>query len=647
MKKLLLLALVGLAAGAALLAQDATAPALKVSGSLSFGIGDKDAGDSNTDTPAFAPFESKSATATITAASADEKVSATVDLDLMAAATAVTKTAFNASAMTANPLAKPAYDADPTEYSAYLPWAELKELKDWYNGRDDADIIDSGTKIWVEADITALIATLKGTVGTESYNFDNGSTSSEIKLIDDSGFTVAAIQDGGTLEHIGVLVDATFTGTFQVALGTAVNNAVAKILETATHADLKAIDDGSELTTFINAALTGLSNPTTPTQYDVFVKLTADDRNRLEEAADLWYSFLAVGQLGLLTANDMTLEGTTTLTQNILKSATIKFNKVFGILDIAYLYGGQHVSAGSINADSSGHQSDAVSAYSGLTLGLASDVVAGLSAGLGLFIDSNGVAAAVSDTWHTLFDEAASEDVPVWGLEVGGGYTAALGDISVGAKAEFGLYNLLGGSPAWALSVMPSFSGFGASVNAEFAYGLGGLMYLKAGASYSIMGITPSATFHMVKPGESGKNLAYAGTPTSVLGDVKAGDGMAIEGGLSVNVATLAGGNLPLGLTPTVNGGLVVGLVTDEDAQIGWNAGLSVGLLDMLTIAAGLSSDPVGNEGTTDAGETLDWNASVALKYAIATLKLGVSSAYSAADDRSKVGWSLTGSVSF
>jgi hypothetical protein len=357
---------------------------------------------------------------------------------------------------------------------------------------------------------------------------------------------------------------------------------------------------------------------------------------------------MIVSTFGLSSADTQEYTATSTVTQNIITSATLKFNKVFGVLDIAYLYGGQHVGAGSINADSSGHKSDGVGAYSGLTLGLASDVVAGLSAGAGLFIDSNGVAAAVSDKWYTLFDETAAEDAPVLGLEVNGGYTLALGDISLGAKVEFGMYDL-GGTPAWAFAVMPSFSGFGAAVNGEFAYGLGGLMYLKAGASYGIMGITPSVTFHMVNAGESGKELAYTSSPTSVLGDVKgdAAGGIAVEGGLSVNVATLAGGELPLGLAPTVSGGLVFGKRTDADSKIGWNAGLSVGLLDMITVAAGLSSDPIGNEGTTDAGETLDWNASVALKYAIATLKLGVSSAYSAADDRSKVGWSLTGSVSF
>jgi len=650
MKRILLLAFVGLAtASVALLAEEmTTGPVLVVTGSVTIGIGDTDTG-SWPDLPSYAPFEATTATATIGVASADEKVSATVDLDLLAGATAVTKTAVDMSDLfaslgflsTPNPLAALPYASTTyMQYARYNSWVQLGLLVAWYNGYAD-DVIGSGTtSIWDSADITALIATLTSLnyVSTDNPDgtFDDGSTAAEFVLVgttndDGTDWDETTVQTGGYLEDIAAALTAFTTGID--GLDTAVDDAVENILDTAASLTLNAINTAAGVKNFL-----GQVQVAGTTQADEFIALTQADRDLLEQAADLVYTYGNVG-----ADNDLTLDGTSTLTSNVITGATLKFNKLFGLIDIAYLFGGQHAAAGSINVDSSGHQSDAVKAYSGLTLGLASDVVPGLNAGVGLYIDSNGVAAAVDDSWYTLFDETVAADTPMYGLGVNAGYIASIGeDIKAGAKAYLGLYDLLG-TPVFAFSVKPTFSGFGAAVDAEFAYGLGGLMYLKAGASYTIKGITPSATFHMVKPGASGKFLAYAETPSSVLAKVKNGDGIAIEAGLQVDVAALVGGTLPLDLAPSVNGGLTYGMLTAATGDLAWNAGVSIGLLKVLTIAGGLSADPVGNEATG----TLDWNASVAVKYSIATIKAQVKSAYSAADDRAKIGYSLTGTVSF
>ena len=317
-------------------------------------------------------------------------------------------------------------------------------------------------------------------------------------------------------------------------------------------------------------------------------EFTADDRALLKQALDLEAAYTSLND-----AADPSV--TTTVTAPaFITSATLSLNQIGGVVDATFLFGGQHVSAGSINVDGSGHSATAVSGYHGMTLGLSSGVVEGANASLGVYIDDNGVKSAASDDFTTWTDESQAVVDPVYGATIGGGYSTEVAGLTAGGNLAFGLYDLLG-TPAWALSVMPSVSGLGGSADLEIAYGLD-LFYTKAALSYGIMGITPTATIHFIS--ETGDNaLAYAATPTSVLGNLKATGGFGADLGLAADLGQF------LPIASSINAGLDMGFPTGGSLEMAWSAGLSVTPLTGLTASASFSGDQVaGNFTRTSTG---------------------------------------------
>ncbi len=273
-------------------------------------------------------------------------------------------------------------------------------------------------------------------------------------------------------------------------------------------------------------------------------------------------------------------------------------------------------------------------------MALTSGVANGLTAGATLYIDSNDVTNQVNVTpnWYTWLDEGADNAAavePVYGLALNGGYTYALSDdMSVGATGTLCLYDLLGGSSmANAFSIAPSFSGLGAKVSGEFDYGLGGLMYGKGSASYTIMGLTPSVTFHYVV-NTSDYVLAYASTPTSVLAKVKNSGGMAVEGGLSADLSKF----VPVPVT--VSGGATYGMPEGADKVLAWNGGVSVVPAKDLTLSANASADAV-------AGSTFNYSLGASYAYSSATISAAFTNTYNSTLVRDVKGWSLGAKVSF
>jgi len=187
---------------------------------------------------------------------------------------------------------------------------------------------------------------------------------------------------------------------------------------------------------------------------------TADEKAAAETESDLYNSFVEyVYGIDLTDIAEDTAAASTPI-----KSAYLRLNGVGGVVDIEFEINGKAVGVGSM-----------VSSYKatgdaelGLTVGLASGVVPGLSASLLLNQSEN--AAAVSDSGDTWSDESADVTKSTLGTQLNVGYTADLGFGSAGATVKFGIidFSAVGESLVIALEptlAMPDM--FGLSVSGE------------------------------------------------------------------------------------------------------------------------------------------------------------------------------------
>ncbi|MFW5729134.1 MAG: hypothetical protein ACOCYG_05670, partial [Spirochaetota bacterium] len=555
MKKLSLFLVVFLVLASFAFAQEeeAAESPLTATGSLSFSLGDSKAFDDTT-TPLPVFSSTKSATATLGLATEDEKVSGTIGVNLLAPVSVSSE-----------------YD-EPTEYekynedvykspAEYRDWVDLGRYVDFYNAHiDDKTAVDEDS-IWdADDDIDGLLDTLNANT-TDVAKIDSDALALFTPVAEDAGDDQFVWDDESAADVV------TANAAFQVDLGTYVFNALQNIIDEGTEdngvadiitvAQLSAIGDVTEA---INDATV-----------EEIGELDADGRAIISQAVDLELAYKSIGEAG-----DPTV--TSTVTQDFITSATLSLNQIGGVVDATFLFGGQHVSAGSINVDGSGHTATAVKPYHGMTLGLSSGVVEGASASMGLYIDDNGVKSAASDDFTTWIDEEQAVVDPKYGMTLGGGYSTSFGDISAGGNLAFGLYDLLG-TPAWAVSVMPSVSGMGGSADIEIAYGIDSLLYTKAALSYGIMGITPTATIHFINKGGD-DSLAYSADPTSVIGETKNAGGFATELGLGADLGQF------LPVPASIDAGLDLGFPTDGELAMAWSAGLSVTPLTGLTASA-------------------------------------------------------------
>ena len=628
MKKLSLFLVVFLVLGSFAFGQEeeAMASPLTATGSLNFSLGDSKAfDDTTTSLPVFS--STKAATATLGLATADEKVTGTIGVNLLAPVS-VTSTYTDTDSLYTqyNDYA----DVTPGDYQA---WLEINTLVDFWNANYDTEIaagINEGDPIFGDA---ANQQAIQDAVETALNGGDNSTTLADTDS-DLGDLTLFTPVDGGT--EAADVADDEFAFTLQAGVDVVsqredVLDALADQMELAIG---RVLAGGStQLQSTFGAGLdyntpgTTLKSQIADSQYETVDDFTGDDRALLQQALDLELAALTLLEpAGPSVASD--------LTQSFITGATLSLNKIGGVVDATFLFGEQHVSAGSINVDGSGHIEDAVDAYHGMTLGLSSGVVEGANASVGVYIDDNGVQAAADDDPYTWTDESQAVVDPVYGMTLGGGYSTEVAGLTAGGNLAFGLYDLLG-TPAWALSVMPSVSGLGGSADLEIAYGLD-LFYTKAALSYGIMGITPTATIHFIS--ETGDNaLAYAETPTSVLGNLKATGGFGADLGLAADLGQF------LPIASSINAGLDMGFPTGGGLEMAWSAGLSVTPLTGLTASASFSGDQVAGNFT----ENINWSTGLSYSYGIATVSASVGRSWSAADEASTASWSLGTSVSF
>ncbi len=612
MKKLSLFLVVFLVLASFAFAQEeeAAASPLTATGSLSFSLGDSKAfEDTTTDLPIFS--STKAATATLGLATADEKVSGTVSVNLLAPVSVATTASVDRFV--------DLYNADTNKVADdYVPWIELQAYGSFWNDHA-ADEIAAGTaegdSIWDTDDDFASLLT---TVNTNTDFAEEGSTADTFSFFTALAPESTADDDD---EFVWSTAIAGEVNTANTSLQGDLDNYVARAKENI-------INSGSDDLAAIVATPTGdiaaQVNDATVVEID---DLSADDIALLKQALDLESAY------GNVTA-DAATEYTSKVTQTFVTAATLSLNQIGGVVDATFLFGGQHVSAGSINVDGSGHTSTAVKAYHGMTLGLSSGVVEGANASLGVYIDDNGVKASASDDIGTWDDESQDVVDPKYGMTLGGGYSTSFGDLTAGGNLAFGLYDLLG-TPAWAVSVMPSVSGMGGSADIEIAYGLD-LFYTKAALSYAIMGITPTATIHYINEMD-GNSLAYAKTPTSVLAELKNAGGFGADLGLGVDLGQF------LPVASSINAGLDLGFPTGGEMAMAWSAGLSVTPLTGLTASASFSGDEVAGNFM----ENINWSTGLSYAYGVATVSASVGQSYSAATGAATSSWSIGTSVSF
>jgi hypothetical protein len=600
-----LLLVLGLASGFA-----ADSP-VAVTGSLGFGIGVPDFAAGNPIYPQFNAYESSSATATLKASLANDAITAGVDINLMALPT-VTRTdaAFQQLYPAQDPLLGGAF---VNNWAApYKEWLKLSGyVTFWNNNYGDVDVIDGATTIWKTGDLAAAYATL--TAQDKGGLLD--ATSAE------SAIVIYAFANADFAKTPVLTALTTESGNFFTKVDAAVENALAYIIgktSAAVQADIAA-SAGALLSDKFVAYLANGSTGLTYTQIAAFA---ADDRAYLKQAADLYVAWQnAVGAVGIAQAASLAVKG------NFLSGANVTFHKVAGLLDISYLFGGQHAAAGSINADYSGHSSTAVSSYSGLSVALASGVVPGVTGGLSFY--ASAPSAEVTDVWYNILDVPATITEPAYGLGVNAGYSMAIMEgTTVGADVMFAMYDLLA-TRSWAFSVKPAFSGFGATVGGEFAYGLDGVMIASVNASYAIMGITVSPFFKYAAKGTA-YVPAYVATVTTIDQSIMNGGGYDVGANLSADISKLVAA-VPV----TVTAGLTYGAATLE-----WNAGLSATMMGF-TLAANANSAPLLTTGN------LDYSVSLSYAYDKATLKAAYTSAWSAALGYQVNGLGLTCALSF
>lgn len=578
-----------------------------VTGSVSFSLGDSTS--SETTLPVYSA--AKSATAAITVATDDEKVVASVGLNLLPAVTSTYNYGTDNDYGTQ-------YDIDLKAEQYIVGWADYQQLIAVAGFWVDNDEYETAAEEMAFGDADDEEAQLLAAINAASTNVDAAYLDDDgdlaIRDAEESGAPAADVDADTEFEYttaVGADMGAILTAATGY-LDTEVDEAVATICDEADETEIDALTTVVGLVAYVNAL-----------DADDYAVLTANDKAVLAAAIDL-----AVAWDNITTPSD----GAPTVTSAIsyITSASLAFNSVGGVVDIVANLAGTHVAAGKISADGAGHTSTAVSGYPSLKLGLSSGVVEGVSAALTVYIDDNNAQEAVSDDFYTWMDETEAQADPVYGLGVMAGYAMAMGDMNVGADFTFGMYDLLG-TPAWALSVAPSFSGMGANVGVQFDYGMD-LMYLMASVDYTIMGITPSVGIHYASA--TGDNVvSYCASPASVMADyLNTSTGLLLEAGLAADLTEL------VGMGVSVSGSM------DYDfnaSQLAWGAGLSVaGLVEGLTVGFDASADAV-------AGSTFDYALSAAYAYSIATISASFGSAYDSGDDATYSTWSLGASVSF
>ena len=588
------------------------------SGSLEFGL----SGKLDSDTPNLPAFDStETAKATLGLATEDGKVSASLSLDLLAQPTVETELDLGASDTSA-------YDSglfDPNNWEKYIDaWEEWETVLAWVDFWDeieddetnDVDIFDDGDN----QDIVDALNVSPTTIA----EFDDG-----VVLYD-------PVKAGETADDEEFVFDATFESNaaavraqLETVILSKVDEAIDKITDNADDADIVAITTYAGLDTYVNTTL----------DVDEVNALSADDKEYLTDAVDLAVAYEAV----TLDAFQEEITATTTLTgADYITAASLKLMAVAGVVDITAVIDSANLGVGSISLDEKGHQDDTVDSYSGIDIALTSGLIEGVSAGVSFYSDDNDAEdeTDVSDDWYTWLDESADNEEPTepnLALGFNAGYSTTISDMTIGADAEVGLYDLMADEPNFGFSVMPSFSGMGANVSAEISSGLD-IFYAMGMVDYTIMGITPSAYVHSVTLNNDDYDLVYVEDAeySSGLGQVKGEGGLLVGGGVDVDVTALA----PLPVTAfTVGGGASYSLPTDGDSILGWDASLSVTPIEIVTISGG-ASDAGIFEG--DAMSVLAWNADVSLTATEnITLSGGVNSKYNDDAEDSVLGWNV------
>jgi hypothetical protein len=406
--------------------------------------------------------------------------------------------------------------------------------------------------------------------------------------------------------------------------------------------------------------------------------LVAAERAALRTAVDTDVA-LAVA-FATFNPNFAEYTAASTAKSNAIKSFSFAVMGVGGVLDFTGGASGNVGVDGGISLDGKGHTDDTVKSYPYLTAGLSDGVVDGLGFDLMFYSDGNDAEdrVEITDDWYTLLDEAEDNAAPVepaLGLGVAASYSMALSDdMTVGATAKLGIYDLLGEDDmALGFSINPTFSGFGANANVIFANGLG-MTHVYVGADYTIMGIMPAVGFRYVDNGADGNQIAYVADDEYASGDaaVQGEGGINIDFGVDADLTDL------VGLAASVGADVSYAMPTDFDAVLGWAANLSVTPIEIVTVtaavgnvgidegdatvspltwSAGLSSTPV--EGVTvTAGIGQKWDstddvnylapsAGISLAHGAATLSASYSTSYESDDDETYGAYSLGMKVSF
>lgn len=611
MKKALIVLLAVALVGAYVFAEDAAVPAspLAVTGSVGFSIGNSDMSADQPTSPVMTV--TKDATAKLAIATTDEKVKASIGVNLLALPTVAALLPITNDHTLAIPAESYYNPGIALDYSTWDVWAMFKAGLGIYTA-------NSGSYAFRAADFTKLTTDMKAAKWKSGKTYDNGTTKTAVNVNDPVASDLKDAAD------VTAFVNQ-FTNVLGPDLSALFDNMVIDTVKDAKDATVKALNSMVALKNYL-LALRGYDNTASIVAFPgsgVWEGLASADQAALKKAADIVLKY--DNAIAVVINQNYALS--TTVTGNFITSASLAFPKVFGVVDITAFLTGSHAAAGSLNADRSGHQSDAVASYPGLSVALASDVVPGLSVGATLWDDSNSRVAS-SEKWYTIFkNEGANvESTLAYGGNVG--YTLAIGeDMSVGASVAVAQYSTT--SDHFALSIKPAFSGFGAKLTGEYASLGTDISYITAAVSYAIMGITPSVTFYQVKG-----PVVYNSSPLSVIDNLKDNGGTAIAAGLGVDLKALA--SLPFAASISFS------LIDDlTNVKLGWNAGASVTPLDSLTVALAAGHDDV------NGGASIDYSAKVSYKYSAATVSASYGTAYNNGGGEYRAFWSLGTSVSF
>jgi len=644
MKKFLLILLIFTLVGVFAFAEDLTveerldaleaAPApITLTGSMSFGLG------ANFDTDGTnlpLATSAKTATADIKLSTANEKVTADLSLNLLAVPT-VSVVMDNTDSLMYS--ANSGYN--PEEYSIG-PVEDFNALTaeiDFWNTYAETELPNAGTPIWAATEAARLV--VRTTITTQA---DSGTGGIDVLVRTDAdaddlpAITLKdLVQSAPAAATEFILIDGDVVPSVSTQLTTAVENALDRYFADASAAILK---------TFPISAAWGVA----PGYYDQIVDdlnnltkvqiatLGDADRDVINDALAFAKAYDEVG------TNPMDLGMTATVTQNFITAASITLHGVANVADVKMNFGGQHLTAGAIALDESGHTEDAVTGYPSVAFTLDSGVVEGLSAGAEFFFDDNAAMADkalivdLDDDIYTWMDESVAQVDPKLGFSVNAGYELALADdMTVGVNAAVAQYDFLADDSDDAklgYSLGGSFAGMGANFAAQMDSGLD-MMYVAVDADYTVAGFTPYVAFDMITLDDAGDyNLAYVATTTSVMADLKKEGGMVLGGGVKADLESY------IGMPATLSGGAEYGIYddTDEDSVLAWNAAVSVTPLAALVVNAGLSADAIKDEGN----EALAWNAGAAYTLSETLgFSAGVANNYYAADDLTAVTYNV------